>query len=158
MWSVQVWGQMAVDISTLGKDGNLGKIKISVLYKAGSHYVPPTVIPMEGSTCQRLIRCVESLCQRQLVNLTASDLCLGHSSLVSGFSLFWKEWLLSGILHIHHFITQGHGKSTSCRSHWMTRYDVIKFRNHISQNPELKSGDFACLFSLKRLILTPGQG
>ena len=78
---------MAVDISTLGKDGNLGKIKISVLYKAGSHYVPPTVIPMEGSTCQRLIRCVESLCQRQLVNLTASDLCLGHSSLVSGFSL-----------------------------------------------------------------------
>ena len=82
---------MAVDISTLGKDGNLGKIKISLLYKTGSHYVPPAVIPMEGSTCQRLIRCVESLCQRQLVNLTASDLCLHPSSLLERMTALWHS-------------------------------------------------------------------
>lgn len=69
----------------LARDGDPGKLEISVLYKGDSHYVPPTVIPMQEFRCRRQSRCVESLCQRQLVNLTESDPCAGHSHLLSLF-------------------------------------------------------------------------
>lgn len=61
--------------------------------------MPATLTPMKESTCQRLIGHVESVCQRQLVNLTESDLCLGHLPPVSSFSLLWMEQLFFGILY-----------------------------------------------------------
>lgn len=105
------------------------RLEIPVLWKVGSHFVPPNSYSQEEiHVSEADLSCVEGLYRRQLVNPTEPDPRSGHSSLCP-FSLFLIEQLLSGIpLYLRHFITQDSGKSMSCRNSWMTRYDAIKFK------------------------------